>query len=349
MNRVKVGSEIKHIDQQTLLDNLDTYASQRGSDRIYVTNPEGKRGTVELRELRDVLDAGYQLIDDTEVYNNRPDIIAKKEAEKQRRSQENPVNPAEVMAAASNMEDSAFGRTIGAAQNRGGMEQIIGNELKETIEGATQPIEQATGAQIPKLPWQTNLEYAETVMAAKNREQERIQEQMIREAKERALPESLEEIDGRINEIDAQLAQFEGSQERFITSPDGREIAQVFNFNRKRLSNEDKAKQAQLMEQRKALDVQRELFRKFKKYEEYDKDADRNAISRFFGGMAANGDLQALATFGLTQMTRDLEFLDILAKAEKGIKLTNDESKAIQMYQNLQQIQSKDRGQIHLI
>lgn len=81
MNRVKVGNEIKHIDQQTLLDNLDAYAKHRSSDRVYVTTPDGKRGTVEMRELRDVLNAGYQLIDDTEGYNNRPDIIAKRNAE----------------------------------------------------------------------------------------------------------------------------------------------------------------------------------------------------------------------------------------------------------------------------
>lgn len=344
MNRVKIGDEIKHINQQTLLDNLDAFASKRASDRVYVTSPEGKRGTVEMWELRDVLDAGFQLIDDTEGYNNRPDIVEKRRTEQKQKAQEYPANPADVMASASGMNDTMFGRTIGSGQNKGGMQQVISGQVRPTAEQAIEPAQQATQIEIPRIPGQTDLEYAESMMAAQERENKRYQEQLQEEARARALPESVEEIDNQIREIDRQLAQFEGSQERFITSPEGREIAQVFNFNRKRLSNEDKARQSQLMEQRKALDVQRDLLRKFKKYEEYDKDADRNAIGRFFGGMAAGGDLQALATFGLTQMTRDLEFMDILAKAEKGIELTADESKAIQMYQNLQEIQSKDRG-----
>ena len=344
MNRVKIGDKIKHIDQQTLLDNLDAFASKRASDRVYVTSPEGKRGTVEMRELRDVLDAGFQLIDDTEGYNNRPDIIEKRRTEQKQKAQEYPANPADVMASASGMNDTMFGRTIGSGQNKGGIQQVISGQVRPTAEQAIEPAQQATQIEIPRITGQTDLEYAESMMAAQERENKRYQEQLQEEARARALPESVEEIDNQIREIDSQLAQFEDSQERFITSPEGREIAQVFNFNRKRLSNEDKARQSQLMEQRKALDVQRDLLRKFKKYEEYDKDADRNAIGRFFGGMAAGGDLQALATFGLTQMTRDLEFMDILAKAEKGIELTADESKAIQMYQNLQEIQSKDRG-----
>lgn len=344
MNRVKVGDEIKHIDQQTLLDNLDAFASKRANDRVYVTSPEGKRGTVAMRELRNVLDAGFQLIDDTEGYNNRPDIIEKRKSEQKQKAQEDPANPADIMASASGINDTMFGRTIGAGQNRGGMQQVISGQVRPAVEQAIEPAQQATRIEIPRIPGQTDLEYAESMMAAQERENKRYQEQLQEEARARALPESVEEIDNQIREIDSQLAQFEGSQERFITSPEDREIAQVFNFNRKRLSNEDKGRQSQLMEQRKALDVQRDLLRKFKKYEEYDKDADRNAIGRFFGGMAAGGDLQALATFGLTQMTRDMEFMDILAKAEKGIELTADESKAIQMYQNLQQIQSKDRG-----
>ncbi len=344
MNRVKVGDEIKHISQQTLLDNLDAFASKRASDRVYVTSPEGKRGTVEMRELRDVLDAGFQLIDDTEGYNNRPDIVEKRRTEQKQKAQEDPANPADVMASASGMNDTMFGRTIGSGQNKGGIQQVISGQVRPTAEQAIEPAQQATQIEIPRIPGQTDLEYAESMMAAQERENKRYQEQLQEEARARALPESVEEIDSKILEIDRELEEFEDSQERFITSPEGREIAQVFNFNRKRLSNEDKARQSQLMEQRKALDVQRDLLRKFKKYEEYDKDADRNAIGRFFGGMAAGGDLQALATFGLTQMTRDLEFMDILAKAEKGIELTADESKAIQMYQNLQEIQSKDRG-----
>ena len=78
MNRVKVGDEIKHIEQQALLDNLDALSRERGGDRIYVINPEGKRGTIEIRNLRSALNSGYQLINDTEGYNNRPDIRAKK-------------------------------------------------------------------------------------------------------------------------------------------------------------------------------------------------------------------------------------------------------------------------------
>ncbi len=79
MNKIRLeDGTIKHISQEILLNNLDAYARERGRDRIYVTNPEGKCGTVELRELKDVLDAGYQLVDDTEGYNNRPDIIEKR-------------------------------------------------------------------------------------------------------------------------------------------------------------------------------------------------------------------------------------------------------------------------------
>ena len=109
MNRVKIGDEIKHISQETLLNNLDAYARERGSDRIYVTNPEGKRGTVELRELKDVLDAGYQLVDDTEGYNNRPDIIEKRKAEQPATPQ--PTAPVDVAKTLNSVDNSLFGRT----------------------------------------------------------------------------------------------------------------------------------------------------------------------------------------------------------------------------------------------
>ena len=136
MNRVKVGDEIKHISQQTLLDNLDAFASKRASDRVYVTSPEGKRGPVEMWELRDVLDAGFQLIDDTEGYNNRPDIVEKRRTEQKQKAQEDPANPADVIASASGMNDTMFGRTIGSGQNKGGMQQVISGQVRPTAEQA---------------------------------------------------------------------------------------------------------------------------------------------------------------------------------------------------------------------
>ncbi len=348
MNRVKIGDEIKHISQETLLNNLDAYARERGSDRIYVTNPEGKRGTVELRELKDVLDAGYQLVDDTEGYNNRPDIIEKRKAEQPATPQ--PTAPVDVAKTLNSVDNSLFGRTIGKQQTESGIADIIAKDTRPMIEQATVPARQAAQVAIPKHPEQTNLEYAETVMAAQKRENERFQQQMMEEAGVSSIPESMEEVYSRLDAVNSEMEELTGNKEedQFQQSHlmSSAEKA-AYSFMKKRpkeLSPEQRQRVNELQEQKTALEVQADLLRKFKKYEEYDKDTDRSALGRFFGGMAAGGDLQALATFGISQINSDLEFMGILEKARSGKKLTSDEQKAIQLYQNLQQIQSKDRG-----
>ena len=348
MNRVKIGDEIKHISQETLLNNLDAYARERGSDRIYVTNPEGKRGTVELRELKDVLDAGYQLVDDTEGYNNRPDIIEKRKAEQPATPQ--PTAPVDVAKTLNSVDNSLFGRTIGKQQTESGIADIIAKDTRPMIEQATVPARQAAQVAIPKHPEQTNLEYAETVMAAQKRENERFQQQMMEEAGVSSIPESMEEVYSRLDTVNREMEELtENKEEDQFQQSHLMSSAEkaAYSFLKKRpkeLSPEQRQRVNELQEQKTALEVQADLLRKFKKYEEYDKDTDRSALGRFFGGMAAGGDLQALATFGVSQINSDLEFMGILEKARSGKKLTSDEQKAIQLYQNLQQIQSKDRG-----
>lgn len=348
MNRVKIGDEIKHISQETLLNNLDAYARERGSDRIYVTNPEGKRGTVELRELKDVLDAGYQLVDDTEGYNNRPDIIEKRKAEQPATPQ--PSAPVDVAKTLNSADNSLFGRTIGKQQTESGIADIIAKDTRPMIEQATVPAKQAAQVAIPKHPEQTNLEYAETVMAAQKRENERFQQQMMEEAGVSSIPESMEEVYSRLDTVNREMEELTGNKEEdqfqqsHLMSSAEKAAYSFLKKRPKELSPEQRQRVNELQEQKTALEVQADLLRKFKKYEEYDKDTDRSALGRFFGGMAAGGDLQALATFGISQINSDLEFMGILEKARNGKKLTSDEQKAIQLYQNLQQIQSKDRG-----
>ena len=150
MNRIKIGDEIKHIDQEILLNNLDAYAKQRGSDRVYVTNPEGKRGTVELRELKSVLDAGFQLVDDTEGYNNRPDIIEKRKAQQETIPQRQASAPIDVAKTLNRMDDSPYGRTIGKQQTESGIADIIAKDTRPMLEQAAAPAKEAAQVQVPE-------------------------------------------------------------------------------------------------------------------------------------------------------------------------------------------------------
>ena len=91
-------------------------------------------------------------------------------------------------------------------------------------------------------------------------------------------------------------------------------------------------------------DCHRKFLDSIQEYQAYDQKGDQSRINRFLGGLAVKGDLQDFATLGISEITRDLEFAGILGKAERGEKLTLDESKAIQLYQNLKEIESLDRG-----
>lgn len=337
ISKLKIGGEVKHVDQQFLQDNLDRFTEKYGNETVYVTNPDGQIGYIPIAQLSSALDEGYTLFDDA------ANIQIPASNSPKTKSQEPQVphspTPGEI----------AVEKTIGAnTRNQ------IGHTFSTLNQGARstmQDIAEQTAnlPQVPKIPGQTNIEYAEAVAAATDKVMEDELERQQKQMQDLALPTTRAEIDKQLNEIDGELATL--GQQRYgklDANPSyGNPMLMGIDMNahrRAKLYAENKDRIDELERERVALEAQKSMLKSIEKYQEYDRKGDKSGISNFFRAIKVGGDLQALASFGLTKMQEDLDFAQILERAHKGEKLVLDERKALQMYINLQEIAAMDRG-----
>lgn len=338
MNRLNIGGQIKHVAQEDLENNIDAFAQQYGSEKIYVNNPEGKMGSIPLSNLKSALSQGYTLFDDTQGYLNRDDINTVSQQPSQESTQPQQTGPQPEQ-----FSDYTKGNNIANIAHNLPGEQ--GQSMAQTIRQAVNQTEEAI-AKTPKLPWQTDLEYTEKVAAESSKIQQRQQAEQAEYERQMAIPQTIEEIDMQIAQLDDQLREYD-QQSMVIPTRAGDtapNFGRLFNPNRKELSAEQILEKRELDDQKQALRMQRMFLDKIQKYQEYDKVQDRTAINKLFEGMSINGDMASFATFGLSQLDNDQQFLQILDKVDRGVTLTTDENKALILYQNMQQLASKKRG-----
>lgn len=337
ISKLKIGGEVKHVDQQFLQDNLDRFSQKYGNETVYVTNPDGQKGYIPISQLRTALDEGYTLFDDA------ANIQIPASNSPKTKSQEPQVphspTPGEI----------AVEKTIGAnTRNQ------IGHTFSTLNQGARstmQDIAEQTAnlPQVPKIPGQTNIEYAEAVAAATDKVMEDELERQQKQMQDLALPTTRAEIDKQLNEIDGELATL--GQQRYgkldANPAYGNPMLMGIDANahkRAELYSENKERIDELQRQRAALESQVSFLNTIEKYNEYDRKGDKSGISNFFRAIKVGGDLQALASFGLSKMQEDLGFAQILERAHKGETLTLDEKKALQMYTNMKELAAMDRG-----
>ena len=341
ISKLKIGGEVKHVDQQFLQDNLDRFSQKYGNETVYVTNPDGQKGYIPISQLRTALDEGYTLFDDAaNIQVPTPQNQESPKSQEQSKPQEPHIpTPGEA----------AVARTIGAnTRNQiGHTFSTLDQEARNTM----QEVKEVTAnlPQVPRLPEQTDLEYAEAVAAASDKVMEQELEKQQKQMQDLALPTTRAEIDKQLDEINGELATL--GQQRYgklDTNPaygNPNLIGIDMNAHRRaKLYAENKERIDELERQRAALEAQKSMLRSIEKYQEYDRKGDKSGISNFFRAIKVGGDLQSLASFGLTKMQEDLNFAQILERAHKGETLTLDEKKAIQMYNNMREIAAMDRG-----
>ncbi len=341
VSKLKIGGEVKHVDQQFLQDNLDRFSQKYGNETVYVTNPDGQKGYIPISQLRTALDEGYTLFDDAaNIQVPTPQNQESPKPQEQSKPQEPHIpTPGEA----------AVARTIGAnTRNQiGHTFSTLNQEARNTM----QEVEEATAnlPQVPRLPEQTDLEYAEAVAAASDKVMEQELEKQQKQMQDLALPTTRAEIDKQLDEINGELATL--GQQRYgkldANPAYGNPMLMGIDMNahrRAKLYAENKERIDELERQRAALEAQKSMLRSIEKYQEYDRKGDKSGISNFFRAIKVGGDLQSLASFGLTKMQEDLSFAQILERAHKGETLTLDEKKAIQMYNNIREIAAMDRG-----
>lgn len=330
INKFIIDGEERHLDQSEWENDIDTFARQFGQNKfnmVYVNGPNGKTQPIPIADVKGALSNGYTLMDDTESY------VPKKQ------KPQSPPSPGEVVAekAIGANTRNQIGHTFGT----------LNQEARNTMQEAEEVI--ANLPQIPKLPGQTNLEYAMAVTAAADKAAEPLREKEKREMGARALPITTQEIDRKLDKIDGELATL--GQQRYgkldANPAYGNPMLMGIDMNahrRAKLYAENKDRIDELERERVALEAQKSMLKSIEKYQEYDRKGDKSGISNFFRAIKVGGDLQALASFGLTKMQEDLDFAQILERAHKGEKLVLDERKALQMYINLQKIAAMDRG-----
>ena len=330
INKFIIDGEERHLDQSEWENDIDTFARQFGQNKfnmVYVNGPNGKTQPIPIADVKGALSNGYTLMDDTESY------VPKKQ------KPQSPPSPGEVVAekAIGANTRNQIGHTFGT----------LNQEARNTMQEAEEVI--ANLPQVPKLPGQTNLEYAMAVTAAADKAAEPLREKEKREMGARALPITTQEIDRKLDKIDGELATL--GQQRYgkldANPAYGNPMLMGIDMNahrRAKLYAENKDRIDELERERVALEAQKSMLKSIEKYQEYDRKGDKSGISNFFRAIKVGGDLQALASFGLTKMQEDLGFAQILDRAHKGEKLVLDERKALQMYINLQKIAAMDRG-----
>lgn len=328
--KVLVDGKEGRITKQKFEDNLDALIQRNPDGKVWVNNPDGQSGKIPMRQYRKALEKGYT-----------PFFIDELPSPSQP-SQES-TQPQQTGPQPEQFSDYTKGNNIANIAHNLPGEQ--GQSMAQTIRQAVSQTEEAI-AKTPKLPWQTDLEYTEKVAAESSKIQQRQQAEQAEYERQMAIPQTIEEIDMQIAQLDDQLQEYD-QQSMAIPTRAGDtapNFGRLFNPNRKELSADQIAQREKLNEQKQALRMQRMFLDKIQQYQQYDKNNDRSRMNKLFEGMSINGDMAAFATFGLSQLYNDQQFIKILDKVDKGLDLTVDENKALILYQNMQQLASKNRG-----
>jgi len=317
---IEVDGRKGKVKSEDFENNLDQFIEELPQARITVTSPDGTEGSVPLSNYKNAISKGYSA-----VFATYPAQQGEPEQEK---SQMLPSEP------------QALTRHFDMTNNEV-VKQTMDNNGSQKIGDFAASI-----PQVPIIPGQSPLDYAEKVTAVADRIQQQEAEKQQQAAKEAALPQTLEEIDDKLKKIEFELKDKYDDRTGTMYSPESSDFMQIKLFNPKKnnYTPEQIKEKTALEQQRKALLLQKKFLDSIQEYQAYDQKGDQSRINRFLGGLAVKGDLQDFATLGISEITRDLEFASILGKAERGEKLTLDESKAIQLYQNLKEIESLDRG-----
>lgn len=317
---IEVDGRKGKVKSEDFENNLDQFIEELPQARITVTSPDGTEGSVPLSNYKNAISKGYSA-----VFATYPAQQGEPEQEK---SQMLPSEP------------QALTRHFDMTNNEV-VKQTMDNNGSQKIGDFAASI-----PQVPIIPGQSPLDYAEKVTAVADRIQQQETEKQQQAAKEAALPQTLEEIDDKLKKIEFELKDKYDDRTGTMYSPESSDFMQIKLFNPKKnnYTPEQIKEKTALEQQRKALLLQKKFLDSIQEYQAYDQKGDQSRINRFLGGLAVKGDLQDFATLGISEITRDLEFAGILGKAERGEKLTLDESKAIQLYQNLKEIESLDRG-----
>ena len=328
--KVLVDGKEGRITKQKFEDNLDALIQRNPDGKVWVNNPDGQSGKIPMRQYRKALEKGYTPFFIDELPS--PSQPSQESAQ----PQQNGPQPEQF-------SDYTKGNNIANIAHNLPGEQ--GQSMAQTIRQAVSQTEEAI-AKTPKLPWQTDLEYTEKVAAESSKIQQRQQAEQAEYERQMAIPQTIEEIDMQIAQLDDQLQEYD-QQSMVIPTRAGDtapNFGRLFNPNRKELSADQIAQREKLNEQKQALRMERMFLDKIQQYQQYDKNNDRSRMNKLFEGMSINGDMAAFATFGLSQLYNDQQFIKILDKVDKGLDLTVDENKALILYQNMQQLASKNRG-----
>ena len=339
MNRLDIGGQIKHVSQEDLEKNIDAFADQFGNDKVYVANSEGAVGPIPFSQLKDALAGGYSLYDDTQGYMSREDVQQSMQPQK---------------------EEKYKGPSYDWGW-KGSIPQIGHSLLKPDVQKAMEE-SLAVVAQTPVIPGQSQLEYNEKVTAIVDKIEKENQAKQQELARQMALPQTTDEIEMKITQINNELSQYEEDKPTYTVNGEMvPNMRTLFNPNRKKLTPQQAERKSELEKQKAALGLQKRFLDKTKEYEEYDKGGDYTKLGKLFRGLAVNGDLQSFAMMGLDRMYSDQQFRAILDKAQKMTEqreakrktgdltpveniLTPDEQKAMLLYQNMLNIASMDRG-----
>ena len=176
INKFIIDGEERHLDQSEWENDIDTFARQFGQNKfnmVYVNGPNGKTQPIPIADVKGALSNGYTLMDDTDDFllKNKPET--KPEASAPQTTSNIPT-PGEI----------AVEKAIGAnTRNQiGHTFSTLNQEARNTMQEVEKVI--ANLPQVPRLPEQTDLEYAEAVAAASDKvmeqELEKQQKQMLK-------------------------------------------------------------------------------------------------------------------------------------------------------------------------
>lgn len=102
--------------------------------------------------------------------------------------------------------------------------------------------------------------------------------------------------------------------------------------------NENKSQAEKLINDRKALLLQKEFIQLADNLNKY--DDNKSAVEKFWTGLTKTGTLKDFASLGLTAMARNMNLLGVLKKAENNEPVTDEEQKMLQTYNYLKEIES---------
>lgn len=170
-----------------------------------------------------------------------------------------------------------------------------------------------------------------------NRPDPAIIESKLSEIKNNPIVSRYEELQGRQKEKE-NVMNYSGADA--MTSP-----IEVFravkrsnlNTDEQKFLNENKAQAEKLINDRKALYLQKEFVQLADNLEKYNDSA--SAVSKFFTGLTKTGTLKDFATLGLTAMSRNLNLLNTLKKAEKQEVLTEEEKTLLKTYNSFKDLE----------